>query len=286
MQDRQGDERQKMSEIDDTPRTYSGALLAAIAVAVLCALAGLVWTYTLSGRLAHEEAAMADVNQQNVKLAAQLRETDARLKVTADELGKSLGLTQKQMDARAEQIIAREQIENRRLENAQKQTAQQVTAVSSEVSNVKTDVGGVKTDVAKTQSDLATAVTQLQSMKGDMGQQSGLIARNHDELELLKHKGDRTYYEFTLSKGEKKPVGTISLELKKTDSKKSKFTVVVYADDRKYEKKDRNVDEPLQFYSGKEPALYEIVVNSINSKNQVTGYLSTPKGAPAPPTGH
>src|SRR5450631_3121892 len=61
MQDRQGDERRIMSEIESTPRTYSGALLAAIAVAVLCAIGGLVWTYTLSGRLAHEEAAVADV---------------------------------------------------------------------------------------------------------------------------------------------------------------------------------------------------------------------------------
>jgi len=42
------------------------------------------------------------------------------------------------------------------------------------------------------------------------------------------------------------------------------------------------VDEPLQFYSGKDPALYEIVVNSIGSKNSISGYLSTPKGAPAP----
>ena len=206
---------------------------------------------------------------------------NARLKVTADELGKSLGLTQKQMDARAQQIIAREAAENRRLETAQQQTAQQVTAVSSEVSNVKTDVGGVKTDVAKTQNDLAGAISQLQSMKGDLSDHSSLIARNHDELEVLKHKGDRTYYEFTLNKGEKKPVGTVSLELKKTDAKKSKFTVVVYADDKRYEKKDRNVNEPLQFYSGKDPALYEIVVNSISSKNQIAGYLSTPKGAPA-----
>ena len=80
-----GEERRKMSEIDDTPRTYSGALLAAIALALLCAVGGLIWTYTLSGRIAHEEAALADANQQNVKLAAELRETDARLKVTADE---------------------------------------------------------------------------------------------------------------------------------------------------------------------------------------------------------
>ncbi len=75
----------------------------------------------------------------------------------------------------------------------------------------------------------------------------------------------------------------MSLELKKADTKKSRFTMNVYADDRRYEKKDRNVDEPLQFYSGKDPALYEIVVNNIN-KNQVSGYLSTPKNAPAPVT--
>jgi hypothetical protein len=278
----QGESSHTMSSIEETPRTYSGALLAVIAVALLCAIGGLIWTYTLSGRLAHEEAALTEANQQNARLAAQLRETDARLKVTAEELGKSLGLTQRQMDIRAQQMIAREAAENRRLEDAQKITAQQVSAVSSDLTNVKTDVGGVRTDLGKTQTDLQQAVSQLQSMKGDLSDHSSLIARNHDELEVLKHKGDRTYYEFTLDKGNRKPVGTVSLELKKTDSKKSKFTLIVYADDKKYEKKDRNLNEPLQFYSGKEPGLYEIVVNSINSKNQVAGYLSTPKGAPAP----
>ncbi len=39
-------------------------------------------------------------------MAAELRETNARLTVATDELGKSLGLTQKQMDTRAQQIIA------------------------------------------------------------------------------------------------------------------------------------------------------------------------------------
>ena len=63
------------------------------------------------------------------------------------------------------------------------------------------------------------------------------------------------------------------------------YMLMVYADDKKYEKKDRNLNEPLQFYSGKDPGLYEIVVNAIPSKNQVSGYLSTPKNAPAPPTG-
>jgi DNA anti-recombination protein RmuC len=267
----------------ETP-SYSGALLAAIAVAVLAALGGLGWSYALSNRITRQEAALSEANQQNAKLDAQLRETNARLRVATDELGRSVGMTQKQMDARAQQIIAHEAAENKRLETAQQQTAKQVNAVQSDVSSVKTDVGGVKTDLTKTQTDLATAVSQLTSMKGDLSSHASLIARNGTELEVLKHKGDRNYYEFTLNKGQKKPVGTVSLELKKADMKKSRFTVVVYADDRSYEKKDRNVDEPLQFYSGKDPALYEIVVNSIGSKNMVSGYLSTPKGAPAPPT--
>jgi hypothetical protein len=272
-------------ETDKIPRNYSGALLATIAVALVAALGGLIWSYNLGGRLTVQQSELAESKQQNRKLEAQLRETDARLQVATDELKTSLGLTQKQLDSRAQQIIQREQRDEadaERLAAEQKQTAQQVTAVAGAVSDVKTDVGGVKTDVAKTRSDLADAVSQLTSMKGDLSGHSSLIARNHDELEILKHKGDRNYYEFTLTKGQKKPVGTVSLELKKADPKKSRITLVIYSDDKQYEKKDRNLNEPLQFYSGKDPLLFEIVVNSVSAKNTVTGYLTTPKNAPAP----
>lgn len=273
-----------MSEIEDAPRTYSGALLAAIAVALLAAVGSLIWCFVLGSRLGTAQAELADAKQQNTQLAAELRETNARLQVDTEELGKSMNLTQKELDQRAQAIIQREQADSQRLENAQKQTAQQVSAVSSQVSNVQSDVGGVKTDLTKTQGDLATAISQLQSMKGDLSNTNSVIARNHDELVLLEHKGDRNYYEFSLAKGQRKPVGTVSLELKKTDQKRNRFTLDILADDKVYEKKDRNVNEPLQFYSGKEPALYEIVVNSINSKNQIVGYLSSPKNTPAPPT--
>ena len=272
-------------EVEDTPRTYSGAFLAAIAVALLAALGGLIWSYTLSGRLTTQQTELADAKAQNVKLEAELRETDARLNVATDELKTSLGLTQKQLDNRAQELQqreARDEATAARLAGEQKQTAQQVTAVSSAVTDVKTDVGGVKTDVAKTQSDLANAVSQLMSMKGDLSGHSSLIARNATELEVLKHKGDRNYYEFTLVKGQKKPVGTVSLELKRADAKKIKFTIVVYAYYKQYEKKDMNLNEPLQFYAGKDPMLFEIVVNSVGAKNTVTGYLSTPKSAPVP----
>jgi DNA anti-recombination protein RmuC len=274
-----------MSELDETPRSYSGALLAAIAIALVFGVVSLIWIYVESGTVSRQQKAIDAAIEQNVKLAADLRETDARLKVATQELGASMGLSQKQMEDRAQDILRREEAQeanSQRLENAQKQTAQQVSNVSSEVSNVKTDVGGVKTDLGKTQNELATTISQLTSMHGDMDGHSTLIARNHDELELLKHRGDRNYYEFTLVKGQKKPVGTISLQLKKADTKKSRFTVVVFSDDKQYEKKDRNLNEPLQFYSGKTPMLFEIVVNNVNGKNQVSGYLSVPKGASAP----
>ncbi len=273
-----------MSETNETPRTYSGALLAAIAIALVTAIGGLIWCSTLGNRLTTQQAELTDARQQNAKMGADLRETEARLQVATDELSKENGLTQKQLDERAQAILQREQTDSRRLENEQKQTAQQVSSVSSQVSTVQTDVGGVKTDLSKTQSDLANTISQLQSVRGDLSSTNSVIARNHDELLALAHRGDRNYYEFTLTKGQRKPVGTVSLELKKVDPKKNLFTLVVYSDDKAVQKPNRGLDEPLQFYSGKDPALFEVVVNAINSKNQISGYLSVPKGVPVPPT--
>jgi hypothetical protein len=262
--------------VERTPRTYSGALLTAIAVALLLGLGGLVWSYMLSTKLATQQQALTDSAAQNTKLSAALQDTDARLNVATDELKTSLGLTQQQLDTRSAALQVREGREER----AEKHTEGQVAAVSSAVTDVQTDVGGVKTDVAKTQSDLADTNSQLTSMKGDLNGHSTLIARNSDELEILKHKGDRNYYQFTLTKGMKQQVGTVSLELKRADSKQSKYTLVVFSDDKQYMKKDKSLNEPLQFYSGKDPLLFEIVVNNVSARNTVTGYLSSPKGAP------
>ncbi|HVN93760.1 MAG TPA: hypothetical protein VMT38_08690 [Terracidiphilus sp.] len=269
-----------MSEMEEAPRTYSGALLAAIAIALLAAVGSLIWCFTLTTKLSNAQAELADAKQQNTQMAAELRETNARLKVATDELGKSVGLTQKELDERAQAIVAREEAD----ESAEQKTAQQVNGLSSDLTNVKTDVGGVKTDLTKTQGDLANTNNELQSVKGDLTNANSTIARNHDELVLLEHKGDRNFYEFSLDKGQRKPVGTVSLELRRTDARHNKFTLDIFADDKMYEKKDRNVNEPLQFYSGKDSSLYEIVVNNINSRNEISGYLSTPKNAPVPPT--
>jgi hypothetical protein len=274
-------DRETEERYQETPRTYSGALLAAIAVAILLGLGGVIWCYTLSGQVASQQRAQADAATQNTKLVAALQDTDARLTVAAA----ALGMTQKQLDTRSAALQNREvrgEKTTALLATEQQQTAGQVAAVSSAVTDVQTDVGGVKTDVAKTKTDLVETNNQLTSMKGDLTGHSTLIARNGAELEILKHKGDRNYYQFTLVKGVKQPVGTVSLVLNRADSKRSKYTLTVFSDDKQYQKKDKSLNEPLQFYSGKAPMLFEIVVNDVTAKNTVTGYLSSPKGSPEP----
>jgi len=277
-----------MSEID---REYvaeqkAPGWLAGVAIAgVVLSLAALGWAFGLQNHVTQAEKSLADANQQNTVLSQKLDETNERMRAQAQTLGQSVGLTQKQLEDKADVLIAAQHATaatTAKLQRQEKETAQQVGAVQSDVAGVKTDVGGVKTDVASTQADLADTKTQLTRVMGDSGVMSGLIATNHDELEMLKHKGDRNYYEFTLQKGAPaQNVGTIKVGLKKVDPKRSKFTLALSSDDKNIEKKDKNLDEPIQFYSGKTPALFEIVVNSIG-KNQVTGYLSTPKSAPAP----
>ncbi len=262
-------------------RSFSGAFLGLLTAALLAAIGGLIWSYTLGNRLTKAETQLTQAQVQNDKLAQELRQTNARLKIASETLGQSVGLTQKQLEARADELMRRQQADAKRLESEQAASRQQIGAVSSDVSNVKTDVGGVKTDVAQTKTELQNTQAQLQSMKGDLGVQSGLIATNHNELEMLKHKGDRNYYEFTLRKGQRQAVSTVGLELRKADTKHSRYTLNVYADDKKIEKKDRGLNEPVQFYTGKDNYLYELVVNNI-SKDQVQGYISTPKTAPVP----
>ena len=277
-----------MSETPEVPeqhtreqRSYSSLFLLLLAAAVVAAIAGLVWSYSLAGRLTHAEAQLSAAQQQNQNLTSALDATNARLKVTSETLGHTLGLTQKQLEAKAQELLRRQDASTKRLESAQAAAQQQISSVSTDVSGVKTDVGGVKTDLSETKTQLQNTEAQMQKMTGDLGLQSGLIAKNHDELEILKHKGDRNYYEFTLNKGSKKPISTVTLELRKADTKHSRYTLEVYADDKKIEKKDRGLNEPVQFYTGKDNLLYEMVVNNIN-KNQIQGYVSTPKNAPQP----
>src|SRR5262249_14722143 len=150
-------------------------------------------------------------------------------------------------------------------------------AANTKIADVSTDVSGVKTKLTQTDADLQKTIADLKSARGDMGVQSGLIATNASELAALKRLGERNYFEVKLGKTkDRQRVGDITLLLKKTDPKKNKYTVEVMADDKLTEKKDKNVNEPVQFYTTKAKQPYELVVNQV-AKDQIVGYLATPK---------
>ena len=246
-----------------------------IALAALYVAGSLYFIFDLRGRLDKLSKDQGASSTQIADLGKRMQSAEA----DDETLAHQVGLTKKEMASRSAELMRQQKASEARLAEQQKE---QISAVTGEVAGVKTDVGGVKTDVASTKADLEATKAKLQSTIGDLGVQSGLVANTREDLEILKHKGDRNYYEFTLIKGAKsQPVSTVGLQLKKTDVKKGKFTLNVTSDDRTIEKKDRNVSEPIQFYSSRDRMLYELVVWSVD-KNKATGYLSTPKNAPTP----
>ena len=266
----------------ETPATSNSSRIILVIVAIVAVVSLGLNIYSmlqLSDLQKAQQSTVADVKTLNHRLTT----TEANLKASTDELASKLGMTQQEfqtrLTARAAQIERQQRVAEQRLAEQQKVAIGQV---STDVAGVKTDLGGAKTDIASTKSDLEATKAKLERAIGDLGVQSGLIAHTRDELEYLKHKGDKNYAEFTLIKGKKPtPVSTVSLQLKKMDLKKGKFTLNVLADDKTIEKKDRNLMEPLQFYTGRDRQLYELVVFSME-KNKVSGYISTPKGI-APP---
>jgi len=251
-----------------------------IGLAVVYVAASLYFMYSLKTRLDTLEQKQIALNDAQQQLLARLHSTSNEFK---QALTTEVGMTKQELAKRAADLERQQRQSAAALSSEQKEQGQQIAAVNTAVSGVKTELGGAKTDIQKTQTDLAATNQKLEKTIGDLGVQSGLVAHNAGELEILKHKGDRNYYDFTLTKGAKMPVSTVSLQLKKVDPKKSRFTMNVIADDKTIEKKDRTVGEPLQFYTGRDRLLYEVVVFSA-SKNSITGYLSTPKNAPTPVT--
>jgi hypothetical protein len=231
----------------------------------------------------HVQKLTADLSASQARIG-ELQKRVQSSEAEEETIAQRLGMTKKELMDRAAALQAQQRADESRLAQEEKQSKEQFGQVSGEVAGVKTDVGGVKTDVASTKADLEATKAKLQSTIGDLGVQTGLIARTSGDLDILKHKGDRNYYEFTLLQGAKpQPVATVSLQLKKTDSKHGKFTMNVTADDKTIEKRDRTVSEPIQFYSGRDHLLFELVVWTVDKK-KATGYLSTPKGAPTPVT--
>ncbi len=151
------------------------------------------------------------------------------------------------------------------------------TTATTKIGEVSTEVGTVKSDLGTTKSELEKTIANLKRVTGDLSSQGSLIATNSTELSALKALGERNYFEFKIPKSkEPQRVGDISIQLKKADQKKNRYTIELVVDDKRVEKKDKTINEPVQFLTSKARQPYEIVVNSV-LKNEIAGYLATPK---------
>jgi hypothetical protein len=242
---------------------------------------------------------MAQMRDQLLDEISKIHETTA---VTTQTSRRSVDTLKSEVDAarrQASQLAGQAKLDAEKhadelaanLQKVQQDQAQRVSAVSTEVSQVKdqavaantrigevsSDVGNVKSDVAATRSELEKTIATLKATQGDLGVQSGLIATNGKELAALKALGERNYTEFKLAKTKApQKVGDIAVLLEKADPKNNRYTIRVIADDKTVQKKDKTINEPVQFLLSKATQPYELVVNDIK-KDLISGYVSAPK---------
>lgn len=259
---------------EGTPR-WIGLAVVGLAILSLVGM-GMAWDATSHARSAEQAlAAQTRAFQQNQdgisQRLAQAEQTNAQMQGELNLVGDKLKLTEGQV------TTARNQVKQTRADYTKKLTDMQTTvngelatkASADDVKALGTDVNGVKTDLDATKGN-------LQSLRGEHGE---LIARNHEELEQLRRMGERDFYEFTLtSKGQKQHVGSMQVELRGASAKKHQFSVALYVDDMRLEKKNKSVNEPVYFYAGGSKQPLELVVNQVSDK-KIAGYLSVPKSA-------
>jgi len=271
----------------------SGLKIAILFGAVIALIAANVYLFLQLDSLKQEMAKNREAMQEefgrmkessSVSAAAAKRNVDS-LKEELDEarrqassaVGQAKVDAQKHADEVAARLAQQQKVAEAALKSEISKVDQAATAANTKIGEVSTDVSTVKSDLTATKGELDKTIASLKSVAGDLGVQSGLIATNGKELAALKALGERNYFEFTLGK-EKEPrkIGDIFMKLSKADMKKNRYTVEITADDKRVEKKDKGINEPVQFYTSKARQPYEIVVNEVK-KDVIVGYLATPK---------
>jgi chromosome segregation ATPase len=256
--------------------------IAVVGLAILSLIGvGLAWNAGGHARDAEQAlAAQTKTFQQSqdgiTQRMAQAERTNAELQSEVNLVGDKLKLTETQLAAARGQVKQTRADYTKKLNDVQSTLATKASA--DDVKALGTDVNGVKTD-------LSTTKGSIDQLRGEHGE---LIARNHEELEQLKRMGERDYYEFTLTaKGQKEHVGQTMIEFRSASAKKHQYTIAMYVDDTRLEKKNRSVNEPIYFYAGGSRQPMELVVNQVTDK-KISGYLSAPKAiaASAKPAGN
>lgn len=278
-----------MSEVHDESPSVGGSTprWLGIAVVVLAALSllalGIGWSASNHAKGA-EQALGTQVKtlNQNVevltKRLGQAEETNAQLQGELNVVTDKMKLSQGELKS------ARRQAKQIREEYTKQLTAVEESVKSELATKASSeDVKALSGDVSGVRSDLDATKNNLQMARGELGT---LIARDHEEIEQLRRLGQREYFEFTIERrGEQQKVGNIGVELRGTNPKKHQYTMALYVDDMRLEKKNKQVNEPIYFYMRGTRSPLELVVNQV-SKNKVAGYLSVPKAASTSASGN
>jgi uncharacterized coiled-coil protein SlyX len=129
--------------------------------------------------------------------------------------------------------------------------------------------------VAKNRSDLEGTIS---STRDDL---NGSIAKTHEELVALEKRGERSYFEFDLSKAKQfQRIGPLTLSLRKADTKHKSYDLAMVVDDNELQKKKVNLYEPIWIHTETDSQPVQIIVNRID-KDTVHGYISAPKYKPS-----
>jgi hypothetical protein len=254
--------------------------LPAIIILALLALGGLYYGWSNSNKVDATKQAVTDqmktfqssVQQDMTGLKDRLAlsekaNTDLQgdLKVVTDKLKITQGQLKKaRMEAEASNTQTTELVKNL---DTSVHTELATKASADDVKTVDTKVGKVSTDLDK-------AVNDLNMTRSELGT---LIARNHDEIDVLRRQGERDYIEFTITgKNQPQKVGNVTLVLKGVNEKKNRSNVIYTVEDKNYEAKNANINSPLFFYLSGTHQPEELVINKVG-KNTISGYLSIPK---------
>jgi len=229
---------------------------------------------------------------ENAKLSAEFNGVIEKMRIDSSEEVQRARHSVEQLQARLAQqrraaekavgqakIDAEQQVQSLQEKVAQEQAAQQqaIAQVKQTADTATTQISSVSTDLGTTKSKLEETVANLKRATGELDNHSSLIATNGKELQALKELGERNYAEFTITKSKQATrVGDVMVMLKKADVKRNRFTISVTVDDKTVEKKDRTINEPIQFYTSKARQPDEIVVNQVR-KDTIVGYLASPK---------
>jgi hypothetical protein len=256
---------------------WVGIIVVALAVVSLAAL-GAGWTAsTRSKELAQTMDTQSKQLKQNEDVLGQrlakAEDINAQLQGELSVVTDKMKLTQGELKKARQQTAKIKEEDAKQLADLQNQTSEQLATKASldDVNKLGTDVSGVKTDLDATKNN-------LQMARGEFGT---LIAKNHDEIEELRRLGQRDYFEFTIDKkNDRQKVGELMVELRGVSTKKNLYTVAIFVDDNRYEKKNRSANEPIYFFVHGTRAPLEFTVNAIG-KDKISGYLSVPKVNPA-----